>query len=323
MSDSSAQPDYPILSADLQIRFSTRLQLIRTQYLNNSLSTLIGGMDIPTLDSELAEFVGQRRLASLARYQLRGESFYPAPSVLSGKPLLLGYYRLLYGFSQKEFYHKGPFGRFKPMEEANRLSHENAGRIPGLCRSLVETAWELFQAIEPISLDSIHELQLLTLGPQLRGSENNVIGQGATRDVFELVRRLVGNYLVTSTQQVIALRNDSGRSVQIAFASDPDIAVVVSFLTLAVPTVSIEIKGGADVSNIHNRIGEAEKSHQKAKAAGYTQFWTILRARINVGQARRESPTTTEFFNLEEIMDEDSPGHSRFRSLLYNVVGIA
>ena len=27
----------------------------------------------------------------------------------------------------------------------------------------------------------------------------------------------------------------------------------------------------------HNRIGEAEKSHQKAKAGGFTRYWTILK----------------------------------------------
>jgi hypothetical protein len=32
--------------------------------------------------------------------------------------------------------------------------------------------------------------------------------------------------------------------------------------------VAVEIKGGKDYSNIHNRIGEAEKSHQKAKKEG-------------------------------------------------------
>jgi hypothetical protein len=34
---------------------------------------------------------------------------------------------------------------------------------------------------------------------------------------------------------------------------------------------AIEIKGGRDYSNIHNRIGEAEKSHQKAEKQGYVE----------------------------------------------------
>ena len=34
----------------------------------------------------------------------------------SPKPNLLGYYRLLLGYSQKEFYQKGKLGRFEPLE---------------------------------------------------------------------------------------------------------------------------------------------------------------------------------------------------------------
>jgi hypothetical protein len=90
----------------------------------------------------------------------------------------------------------------------------------------------------------------------------------------------------------------------------------------AIPSVSIEIKGGRDVSNVHNRIGEAEKSHQKARASGFTQFWTILKARIDETTARRESPTTTTFFNLDEVLTEGTGGHIQFRDLLHHTIGI-
>lgn len=62
----------------------------------------------------------------IASFGLRGEVFIPVPCVLRANPYLLGYYRLLLGLSQKETYNKGPFGRFKAMEER--------GEIPGkLC----------------------------------------------------------------------------------------------------------------------------------------------------------------------------------------------
>jgi XcyI restriction endonuclease len=44
----------------------------------------------------------------------------------------------------------------------------------------------------------------------------------------------------------------------------------------AMPSTSIGIKGGTDDSNVHNRTGEAEKSQLKAKAEGFTRFWTIV-----------------------------------------------
>ncbi len=128
--------------------------------------------------------------------------------------------------------------------------------------------------------------------------------------------------MTASSDQVITVRNAAGRTVRIAFASDPDIAILETLPTMAVPSVSIEIKGGADVSNVHNRVGEAEKSHQKAKSGGFTQFWTILKARIAPEIARRESPTTTAFFNLDEISDAETVAHQQFRDLLYHTIGI-
>src|SRR5436190_1421499 len=83
----------------------------------------------------------------------------------------IAYYRLLYGRSQKEFY-KAPFGAFKAMEERNRLSKDNEALLPALCESMIETGAELLSAIQPISLTAVHELQLLTVGPQFRGSQN-------------------------------------------------------------------------------------------------------------------------------------------------------
>src|SRR5262249_12431191 len=121
-SSEAANASFPVLSPDLQIRFWARLQLIRNEYLSEALSSTIATLDIGRLDRELAKLVGKKRLAALAVHFLRGEAFYPVPGVLTAKPMLLGYYRLLYGLSQKEFYSKGPFGRFRSMEEGDRLT---------------------------------------------------------------------------------------------------------------------------------------------------------------------------------------------------------
>jgi hypothetical protein len=192
-----------------------------------------------------------------------------------------------------------------------------------LCESLVETGWELFLGVQALTTTAVHELQLLTIGPQLRGTQNNRIGQDATTIVFELVRKHVSNYVASSSDRVIILKNAAGRSVSIVFASDPDIAIIESLPSEEVPSVSIEIKGGADISNAHNRIGEAEKSHQKARAAKFTQFWTIIKARIDFDAARRESPTTTQFFYMDEIVSVGTPAHDRFRDLLFQTIGIS
>jgi XcyI restriction endonuclease len=89
------------------------------------------------------------------------------------------------------------------------------------------------------------------------------------------------------------------------------------------PNTSIEIKGGSDVSNVHNRIGEAEKSHLKAKVRGFARFWTIVKAKIDPATARQQPPTTTDFFNLQEIQVKSHEGHKRFKALLHQTLGIS
>ncbi len=81
--------------------------------------------------------------------------------------------------------------------------------------------------------------------------------------------------------------------VKIAVASDPDIEIMEVLNSGTRGLVSLEIKGGQDISNIHNRIGEAEKSHQKAKQRGYFEFITLINVDIDYDILRAESPTTS------------------------------
>jgi hypothetical protein len=293
-----------------------------TNISRKALSQAVEKLPVAQIDRELGKIVGNARLAPLAASGLRGERFYPVPTLLKAKPHLLGYYRLLYGVSQKEFY-RGAFSRFKPMEQDNLLKSENEDLLPSLCRAMAETGTALLDGIQPVSMETIRELQLLTLGPQLRGSQNVTIGKGATKQVFDLVRELVSAHIESSTDRVISVKNAAGRIVQIAFASDPDITIIETLASGAMPNTSIEIKGGADVSNVHNRVGEAEKSHLNAKGSGFTRFWTILKANIDPALAKQQSPTTTAFFNLDEIRDVHSSGHVRFKELLHQTIGIS
>jgi len=66
--------------------------------------------------------------------------------------------------------------------------------------------------------------------------------------------------------------------------------------------VAIEIKGGTDVSNAHNRAGEAEKSHQKAKKQGFRDYWTLIsKTGLSVEKLKQESPTTNSWFDVAQV----------------------
>ena len=119
--------------------------------------------------------------------------------------------------------------------------------------------------------------------------------------------------VIASSAAGIVLRNSFGRTVTVAFSSDPDIALSEELSASVINKLAIEIKGGTDVSNIHNRLGEAEKSHQKAKAKGFTEFWTIKNAEVDLAVAAKESPTTNLFFDLSRIIDPNDDEWIRFR----------
>jgi len=224
--------------------------------------------------------------------------------------------------SQKEFYGKGPFGRFKRLEERGTLTASLKTELPALCAGLTKSAELLVESIDEISISIIHDLQLLTLGPQLRGGANTKIGQASTKEVFVLMKQLVSAYMKEATERTILIENDSRRKVLIEFFSDPDVRITEKLPSGTRPLVSIEIKGGSDVSNIHNRVGEAEKSHQKARNRGFFEFWTIIRVDVNAEMIKRESPTTSHFFHLDRIVDVTTQEHAQFRDLLGSLMRI-
>ncbi|MBM4293861.1 MAG: XcyI family restriction endonuclease [Deltaproteobacteria bacterium] len=312
----------PVLEPNLQISFYYRLQAIRELYLRESMSNTVKDVDITTLDKQLSQLVPLKLLSRLASFGLRGETFFPIPALLEANPFLLGYYRLLYGLSQKEFYNKGPFGRFKRLEDRGEIPNRLKSEVQEICKSLIKTAKILVEGIDVLSLDIIHDLQLLTIGPQLRGSENTKLGQDATKEFFSLIKNIVGPYIKGTTDRTIIIENGSKRTVLIEFFSDPDVRITEKLETKMRPLVSIEIKGGTDISNIHNRLGESEKSHQKAKNRGFFEFWTITRVDIDQTAAKRESPTTSHLFHLDRIQDTTTKEYKEFKELLSSLIGI-
>jgi len=319
--------DFRIPSPDLQIDFSIALAQIRQEYLQEALCKTIKNMDIAELDKELADFVPRMDLAILASRGLRGELLFPVPCLLTKNPKLIGYYRLLYGFSQKAFY-SADFGLaiFKPMEDRGTISEGIAGSIPSLCRALSGCASSLLKGVgeDRLTKEFMDDLSLLTLGPQLRGGANVRKGTAGIVKIFESISRIVRESVVSSDRQCIEIRNAAGRKVLIEFASDPDIIIREVMAEKRYRNIiAMEIKGGTDFSNIHNRIGEAEKSHQKAKQAGFVECWTIVNVdKIDMDMAHKESPSTNRFYRISQIVAGEGEEFKDFRNRIVALTGI-
>jgi hypothetical protein len=317
---------FTIPEPELQIGFARALADARKEFLQDALRETVQRLDVPTIDRQLAEIAPAHGLATLAGYGLRGELIFPVPAVIDANPRLVAYYRLLYGFSRKEFHKPGVGALFAAAETRGTLSADASAALPEFCRSMAWTGAMLLAGISATDIGAalLDDLTLLTLGPQLRGGSNVRRGMAAIAAVFGVIHEIVGAAIVASDQSRIELRNAARRTVLIEFSSDPDIILRERLLSGAYRhIVAIEVKGGKDFSNVHNRIGEAEKSHQKARSEGYTECWTVVNVdRFDLGMAQRESPSTDRFYRLSDLLAGNGADFEDFRDRILALTGI-
>lgn len=316
-----------IPSPDLQIEFSVALAEIRRLYLQEALSDTVRTIDIAALDKEIGKLVPADALKTMAAHGLRAELIFPVPILFEANPRLLGYYRLLYGFSQKIFYTvETEVGPFKSMETRGVIAKASKKHVAPLCKALIKCGRELLDGIGAtrLSRDLLDDLTLLTVGPQLRGGANVKRGAVGIVKVFEALHAIVKSATISFNATQIKVKNAAGRTVYVEFAPDPDIVIREEIAPATfVEKIAIEVKAGEDFSNIHNRIGEAEKSHQKAKARGFAECWTVVNVdRLDTAMAKRESPSTNHFYRLSAIVSKTGSEYVDFRNRVISLTGI-
>ncbi len=312
-------------SADRQINFHKQLVTARQTLLMDSLMAALATVDPESTHAEIHRNAPKPVLQILAAAAIRDEYVFPSTAIITLKPTLIGYYRLLLGSPQKSFYHgKTGLGRFKNAEVSGKLNPLQQASLPEFCAALTHPLAELVRQISPtITIRDVQELPLLTLGSQLQGANNNTIGKRATECIFAVITTLVKPYIKAQTAQQITIVNSAKRVVVITQSADPDLSITEKFGKQLRNKVAIEIKGGTDQSNVHNRAGEAEKSHQKAKNKAFNQFWTIIAKRgQDLNKLKSESPTTTEWFDATDILAQTGEDWQAFKSHLEGALGI-
>jgi hypothetical protein len=306
------------------VRFYQLLVAARRQWFVDALSEALGQLDQGIVKEQIREYVPGDVQKILAAAGLRDEYVFPIPAIIETKPSLVGYYRLLMGAPQKGFY-KGStgMGRFKNMEESGTMSKKAQASVSGFCRAMANPLAELVRQIPGITERDLHELPLLTFGSQLQGSNNTQIGKTAMKEVFVAVKEVVAKYIVATTENRLTLKNAAERTVFISLSHDPDVCVQEQVSDRIHHKVAIEVKGGTDVSNAHNRAGEAEKSHQKAKKFGFPEFWTIISKQgLELFKLQAESPTTNHWFDVAEVLARKGRDWDDFRQRLAGACGI-
>lgn len=307
-----------------QVVFYQLLVAARKQWFLDALSGVLGKLDQDAVKAQITEYVPAKPQKTLAAAGLRDEHVFPVPVVLEEKPSLVGYYRMLLGASQKSFYRSSTgMGKFKSMEETGTMNQKQRANLPAFCKAMAVPLAEMVRQIPKITERDLRELPLLTFGAQLQGSNNTQIGKKAMQEVFVAITEIVEKYVVKKEPSRLTVKNASSRTVYITLSHDPDVSVQEIVGDRPHSKVAMEVKGGTDISNAHNRAGEAEKSHLKARQRGFKDFWTIISKHgLEMSKLMRESQTTTEWFDVTEILARKGKDWEDFRARLAGAAGI-
>jgi hypothetical protein len=318
--------DIAVPMPDKQVQFHASLTAARSKWLPDALDSALADVDADELADEVKTYVPKEARTALQQLGIREERVFPLPCVLRASPHLIGYYRLVLGVSQKQFYTSATgLTPFKSMEVRGQLKEALDPRLHELCVGMAEAATDLIVRVGPTAEKrDIGDLQLLALGVQFDGAHRNKIGQDAVDDVYAAIRELVEDHIEQETERKIFVRNAAGRTVGILLASDPDIAIIEETAKgTLMAKVAIEVKGGLDGSNAYNRAGEAEKSHIKASGDGFRDFWTVIDTENTTTETvHNASPTTRSWFELREAQAKKGDSWNELRDRIYQEVGI-
>lgn len=212
------------------------------------------------------------------------------------------------------------------MEIKGIITPRAGPKIEDACRAFADAGEMLVQGLgNKLNGDELaHELSLLTLGAQFRGSANNTRGSDGINAIFSVLKRVFADAIEKVGERKLAIRTPAGKSVIVELASDPDVLIKSTMSDGQVrPVVAIEVKAGEDHSNIWNRVGEAEKSHQKIRPTGVNERWTIINdPQAPLSKLASMSSSTTRFYQLLQLTDDSSSEYGDFKSRLRDLVGL-
>lgn len=310
-----------------QVYVAAFLDRIRATGLLDAVRTASAQVPAGTLRAEMLTHAPPAGLQLAQTTNVRDEHVFLTPTLLRTAPGTFTYYRLLLGVSRKAFYTgKSGLRPFEAMEDHQEIRPKADPLIEDLCTEMNEAMYVLITSLPRGTLPrDIADLPLLTLGAQADGSWRTRIGTEATTEVFDAMKAVVKNQgrSYVETDSTITMTNSAGREVTLALAPDPDVVIRETVNGQDVYKVAIEIKGGVDYSNLHNRVGEAEKSHQKARATGAQDCWTIITlANADMARLRQESPTSREWFDAEQVRSQSGPLWDRLVALTISAMGI-
>ena len=321
---------YVVPSTAKQVQTQKILHEYRKTMLGEKLRETASAIDPDVLHEDIAIYVEKESRRILQGKGIREETVFALPSVLNCNQRLLGYYRLLIGVSEKQFYASSTgLSVFQSMEHMGSYSRGAEEHLPDLCKAINEAMASLLHNIDKQDLSQdLADLPLMTLGAYSDGVWRNIIGTQAALHVFDAIKSIVSTSdasILINEEKCLRFRNTSGNIYRVTPSSDPDISIIMEGNT-ELKVLCIEIKGGQDVANVHNRAGEAEKAHLKATQGGWREKWTVIYL-VGLQDDQREkllteSPSTDEWFDVNEVCAKAGDTYEAFKKKIKDVFQI-
>ncbi len=265
------------------------------------------------------------------------------PKILREHPRLLAYYRHIAALPQKAVGYLASIDVKKfetDTENRHSLTQNQAFALARLFNEHVSLIVD--SSIQSLSKDDLHGILLTSTGAQIDGSWRNAIGEEAEKVVQRLLikeakeRNLLAALIprmgigvepydpTRIEEQLGNIERYRGimltNKTSILFSSDPDI----SLLDAQGATVAVmEVKGGADPAGALERYGAAKKSFEEAKrnVPGVTTILVASCITTEVHIRIRQDLTISSYYNLTEILSEDSSYVTKFMHEIFSLLG--
>lgn len=264
------------------------------------------------------------------------------PRLIREYPILLAYYRNIAALSQKAVKYLVAIDvKRVEADEENRYPLTEDKALALSCLFNEHISLIIDSSLESLSEEELYGLLLASTGAQIDGSWRNAIGEEAEKVVQRLIvketkdRNLLAA-LIPRVGTAVELYNPDELEEQlgnieryrgimlvnqtsILFSSEPDISLLNNQgATMGI----IEVKGGADPAGALERYGAAKKSFEEALRRN-PQVKTILVASCITPQVhtRIQTDSTISFyFNLTEILSEDSTQYEQFTQAVFSLL---
>ncbi len=235
------------------------------------------------------------------------------PEIITQRPHLISYYRNIVTISKKGI---GQLLFPTDAYENQRKSEISTRDAKSMCSTFNRIVSGVIESIDDYDVELSRKAVLAEIGTELQGTWANIVGQGASKAVRDLMAEYVeqNERGAPSSKGPIELSN----GWRIVFASEPDVAF---YDELGTKQIAIEIKGSLDVAGAQTRFGEAKKSFAKQIADNprcHTVYLASCFTDSVIAQIKQDAQVR-EWFNLTSIL-YDEKEKSRFLKRLFHIV---